>query len=198
MPNTPKEQKVNYGLKNAYFATITEAEDGAFTYGTPIRLPGSVELTLEPRGDMIEFYADDMLYFSAPNNQGYDGTFTLANIPTAFATECLGEVIDETDQVVTEVQGAKPKGFALLFEFDNDIKATRHVLYNCKASRPTVSSSTSTDSVEPGTSELSFVASARPSDRQVKTKTTQSTPAAIYDAWYEKVYEKTVTPPSGS
>lgn len=35
MPNTPKEQKVNYGLKNAYFATITEAEDGAFTYGTP-------------------------------------------------------------------------------------------------------------------------------------------------------------------
>ena len=129
MPNTPKEQKVNYGLKNAYFATITEAEDGAFTYGTPIRLPGSVELTLEPRGDMIEFYADDMLYFSAPNNQGYDGTFTVANIPTAFATECLGEVIDETDKVVTEVQGAKPKGFALLFEFDNDIKATRHVLY---------------------------------------------------------------------
>ena len=38
MPNTPKEQKVNYGLKNAYFATITEAEDGAFTYGTPCLL----------------------------------------------------------------------------------------------------------------------------------------------------------------
>ena len=64
------------------------------------------------------------------------------------------------------------------------------MLDNFKASRPTVSSSTSTDSVEPGTSELSFVASARPSDRNVKTKTTQETPANIYDNWYKKVYEK--------
>lgn len=183
------ENKVTFGLKNVHYAVITEGE-GTITYGTPTKIPGGVEISLEPRGDISEFYADDILYYSAPNNQGYDGTLSIANIPEQFVIDCLGEIKDETDNVITEKSNAVGKNFALLFEFDGDAKAIRHVLYNCNANRPTVTSSTKTNTKEPNTNELTFVASPRSTDLAVKTKTTASTSSTIYDSWYTAVYEK--------
>lgn len=188
------ENKVTFGLKNAHYAKITVNPDGSITYGTPKAIPGSTEIALDPRGDMTEFYADDMLYYSASNNQGYDGTLNIANIPEEFAIDILGEEKDEEDSTITEKANAKGSAFALMFEFDGDVKAIRHVLYNCTASRPSVGSSTKTDSVEPNTNELTFVASARPSDLKVKTKTTTTTPTGVYNNWYNSVYEKVTTP----
>lgn len=181
--------KVTYGLKNVHYATYTEV-DGVITYDAPVKIPGGIEISLDPRGDMIEFYADDMLYYSAPNNQGYDGTLSIANIPDSFATDVLGEQKDADDGVVHESSNDKPKPFALLFEFDGDKNAVRHVMYNCSANRPAIGSSTKTNSTEPNTNELTFVASPRSTDQKVKTKTTADTSSAVYDAWYTKVYEK--------
>lgn len=186
--------KVTFGLKNVHYATYTET-DGVITYDSPIAIPGAVELSLEPRGDMTEFYADDMLYYAASNNQGYDGTFSVAMIPEQFAIDALGEEKDETDMVLTEKSNAKGKNFALMFEFDSDVKAIRHVLYNCSANRPTVSSVTKTDSVEPTPNELTFVASPRANDLAVKTKTTDNTPSEVYDTWYDAVYDGSVVTP---
>lgn len=190
--------KVNFGLKNAHYATFTVNPDDTITYDTPKPLPGSVELSLEPRGEMTEFYADDMLYYSASNNQGYEGTFSLAVIPESFAVDVLEEEKHATDMVLTEKATAKGKPFALIFEFDGDVKATRHVLYNCTANRPTVTGATKTDSVEVQPNELTFVASPRSTDGAVKTKTTENTPAAVYDAWYSTVYNTVpdTTPPT--
>ncbi|MDM5189355.1 phage tail protein [Bacillus sp. DX4.1] len=189
------ENKVSFGLKNVHYATY-EVKDNAVTFGTPIPMRGGVELTFEPRGDLIEFYADDMLFYSASNNQGYDGTLSIANIPEQFAIDALGETLDETDGVLNELADAKGKPFALLFEFDGDVKAIRHVMFSCTASRPTIASKTKTSSAEPNANELKFVSS--PIDingkRMVKTKTTSKTTPAIYDNWYKKVYVKTTTP----
>lgn len=185
-----KENKVTFGLKNIHYVPIEEEIEESITYGTPVRIPGMVEITLEPRGEMTEFYADDMLYYTAANNQGYDGTLNVANIPDQFAIECLGEEKDETDEVITEKANKTGKDFALLFEFDGDVKATRHVLYKCSASRPSISSTTKTNTKEPNTNELSFVSSPRMKDLAVKTKTTTNTPDNIYNNWYKKVYEK--------
>ena len=166
-----KENKVAFGLKNVYYA-LYDITDGVITFKTPIPIPGAVELTFDPRGDLIEFYADDMLYYAASNNQGYDGTLSIATIPEQFAIDALGEQLDETDGVLNELADAKGKPFALLFEFDGDVNATRHVMYNNSASRPTIASKTKTNSAEPNTNELKFVSS--PIDingkRMVKTK----------------------------
>jgi phi13 family phage major tail protein len=183
MPN-----KIQYGIKNCHYATYEEV-DGEIIYDTPVRIPGAVELTLEPRGELGEFYADDILYYSASNNQGYDGTLSIATVPETFAVDCLGEVKDETDAVLTENANQKGKPFAFLFEFDGDVRARRYVLYNCTANRSTLSSSTKTDTVEPQPAELSFVASARHTDYNVKSRTTTNTPQAVYDNWYTAVYE---------
>ena len=84
------ENKVTFGLKNVHYAPITEDTDG-ITYETPVAIPGGVSLSLEPRGEMTEKWADDMLYYSAQNNQGYNGTLTIAHIPEQFAIDALGE-----------------------------------------------------------------------------------------------------------
>ena len=195
------ENKVTFGLKNVHYVPF-DTKDFLVTFGTPIPLPGGVELTFEPRGDLIEFYADDMLYYAASNNQGYDGTLSIATIPEKFAIDALGEELDETDGVLNELADAKGKPFALLFEFDGDVNATRHVMYNCSASRPTLASKTKTSSAEPNTNELKFVSSpivlvpgGRP---MVKTKTTAKTTQAIYNDWYKKVYVKTPAAPKGA
>src|SRR5690625_947102 len=184
-----KDNKVNFGLKNVHYATFTVA-DGKITYDEPVKVPGAVELSLEPRGDMVEFYADDMLFYTAPNNQGYEGTLSIATIPEQFSIDALGEEKDEDDGVLTEKADAKQKQFALMFEFDGDVKAVRHVLYNCSANRPTITGETTTNTKEPQPNELTFIASARPGDLAVKTKTTADTTKEVYDNWYKEVYEK--------
>lgn len=188
----PEQNKVTFGLQDVYYATYTEV-DGAVTYDTPVPIPGGVELTTDPRGDLVEFYADNMLYYSASNNQGYDGTLTIANIPEQFLIDALGEELDEEDGVLNEIADKTGKPFALMFQFQGDKKAVRHVLYNCTANRPTIASSTKTNTVEPNTNELTFVASPIKINEKlmVKTKTTASTSTAVYDAWYQSVYKKT-------
>ena len=194
-----KENKVAFGLKNVYYA-LYDVTDGVVTFKTPIPIPGAVELTFDPRGDLIEFYADDMLYYAAGNNQGYDGTLSIATVPEQFAIDALGEQLDETDGVLNELADAKGKPFALLFEFDGDVNATRHVMYNNSASRPTIASKTKTNSAEPNTNELKFVSS--PIDingkRMVKTKTTSKTTQEIYNNWYKEVYVKKAAVPKGA
>lgn len=186
--------KVNFGLKNVHYAPIEDGLEGKMTYGTPVKIPGAVSIALTPRGELAEFYADNMLYYSASSNDGYDGALSIALIPEQFAIDALGEDKDEDDGVLTEKADAKQKDFALMFEFEGDKKAVRHILYKCSANRPTVSGETSTNTKTPQPNELTFISSARPTDYAVKTKTTTETSEAIYDAWYDEVYEKTALP----
>lgn len=188
------ENTVTYGIKNVHYSKITFNPDGSLNYGTVKKLPGATEISMDANGDMTKFYADDMLYFSASNNQGYDCKLTLANITEDFSIDILGEEKDADDSVITEKATSKGSYFALLFEFDGDVKATRHVMYYCSASRPSIKSSTKSDKNDPNTSELDLTASARPGDYKVKTKTTATTPANIYDNWYNAVYDKATTP----
>ena len=166
--------KVEFGLKNVHYAVATEDAEGVITYDTPKRIRGAV---------------DDVLYYSSSNNNGYDGTVTIARIPQEFAVDVLGDELDEASGVVTERSNAKQKKFALLFEFDGDENATRQVLYYCSASRPSVTSQTKTETTEPNTNELTFIASPRPSDYKVKTKTADTVVEEVYNAWYDQVFE---------
>lgn len=186
------ENKVIFGLRNAHYSVITEGEDGAQTYAPPVSLAGAVEISLDPKGDQADFYADDVLYYTSISNQGYETTLTVANISREFRIDVLGEVMEGADNVLTENSNAKPRKVAFMFEFDGDQKATRHVLYNCTVSRAGLSSATKTETAEPQTQELTLVAAPRPIDGVVKRSTTIETPDVVYNAWYTAVYTPAV------
>jgi hypothetical protein len=77
--------------------------------------------------------------------------------------------------------------FALLFEFDGDIRKIRHILYKCAASRPSVQSKTNEEEIEVQTETLSVKATPMP-DGLVKAKTGDDTTDAVYQNWYQNVY----------
>ena len=187
-----KENKVVYGLKNVHYSKMTIDQTGKVTYAKPTAIKGAVEISLESKADLVSFEADNEVYYSAPGTSSYDGTLTIAKVPDLFLVDILGEVLDATDGVQTEVDGAKTSNFALLFQFEGDVTGTRHLFYNCSASRPSVASKTGK---EIGTTELGFTASAKPSESAndkaiVKAKTTGSTTTAIYNNWFDAVYVK--------
>lgn len=186
------ENKVQFGIKNVHYAVVTEEADGTLTYSAPVHFPGATAITLDPRGEQSDFYADDRVYYTSSTNSGYEGSLTVANLLQSFRVDVLGDELSE-DGVLTETSNAKPKNIALLFEFDGDVKATRHALYNVTVSRPGMSGETKTETTEPGTQELSFVA-APTAEGIVKRSTTVETEAAVYNAWYTSVFAPDATP----
>ena len=62
-----------------------------------------MKFRLDPRGETTDFYADDILYYTTSTNQGYETALTVANIPQEFRTDVLGETLEGTDNVLTEI-----------------------------------------------------------------------------------------------
>lgn len=189
-----KNNKVKYNLKNAHYALLTISEEGAVTYGTPTALPGSVSLSLDANGEPENFYADGIAYYVINNNMGYDGDLELALIPESFRTDVLKEKLDAKG-VLIEDADAELAQFALLFEFDGDVRHIRHVMYNCSASRPKIEGKTNEDKKEVQTETLT-IKSTPLADGKVKAKTGNTTDAAVYANWYKAVYLPTADPAS--
>lgn len=189
--------KVKFGLSNVYYAVLTETinpQTGVVTetYGTPVPIKGAVNLSLNQSGEQTTFRADNLDYFVTYSNNGYEGDFECALIPDSFLIDVMGYALDQ-NEVLYEVNNAKPKAFALLFQFEGDEKARRHVLYNCKASRPRVASQTTDTTITPVTETLSITASARLSDGVVKASTKlDDTTSQQYTGWFTAVYVPSV------
>ena len=189
--------KIKYGVKNVHYAVATIGENNSATFGTPVALPGAVSLTLDQEGESNNFYADNRVYFTAFGNDGYTGSLELALIPDSFRTDVLGEVLDNKG-VLIENQNAQTIHFALMFQFEGDEHATRHVIYNCVASRPSVSGNTKEATISPETETINITAtsiylSALDMDI-VKARTGDNTDTTTYNGWMSTVFVPTGLP----
>lgn len=186
MPN-----KVKYGLKNVHYAVATiDPATNTATYGTPVAWAGAVNLSLDAQGDTTKFRADNIDYWVGQSNNGYEGDFESALIPDSFKKDVLG-YIEDGNGVLVEDAGATGAAFALMFQFEGDANATRHVLYNCTASRPSVSGATTEETVEPQTETITLTAIAIHNaslDKDI-TKASCSQTQTQYAAWFESVYQ---------
>ena len=182
-----QKNKVKFNLSNVHYALLSQNANGEVTFGTPVALPGAVNISLDPTGEPESYYADGVEFFVVNNSSGYSGELELALIPESFRTDVLMETAD-SNNVLVENSNSQTGHFALLFEFDGDVKKIRHVMYNCSASRPSISSSTNTESKEVKSEILKI--KARPlASGLVKAKTGDSTKASAYNSWYRTVYQ---------
>ena len=186
--------KVKYGLKNVHYAVAHIGTNGAATYGTPVAWPGAVNLSLDPEGETSKFYADNIAYAQFAANAGYSGSFESALVPEGFKTSCLG-FIKDADGTLYEDAGAAVGHFALLFQFEGDQDATRHVLYNCVATRPSVNGATTEESVEAQTESINIecasIYNAALTKDIVKASAAYSTTTTDpYYTWFSAVHQK--------
>lgn len=183
--------KIKYGLSRVYYAKATiDTATGTASYDTPVAIPGAVSLSMDPSGEQNKFYADNVAYASFAANAGYEGTLEVAIIPDSFRKDILGEVVDSDIQIEKAAATAQP--FALLFQFEGDEDATRHVFYNVTAARPNVGSKTTEESVEVQTETLNLscgaIFNAKVDDSIVKGKISDKTKQTYID-WFSSVHQ---------
>lgn len=182
------QNKVNFGLKNCYWATYKIGPQGTPVYNTPKKLPGAVSLTLDLESSNTVFYADDIAYYQIYSGSQFTGELEVADIPQDFAVEVLGEKLI-ANNVLAESSSITRQPFAFLFEVQGDQKATRYCFFSVTCSKPGISANTVTESVEVDTKTLSFTAVPREGDELTRIKTTDSTLPGLYDTWFLRVYD---------
>lgn len=184
--------KIKYGLKNVFIAKCNETtnqETGeiTYTYETPKPIKGAVNLTMDPEGEVTPFHADNMVYFRTVSNGGYAGSLEIALIPDWFRIDILKEYEDSNGVMVETSNNADTAKFAMMFQFEGDVKATRHCMHYCTATRPSVSGSTKEGGITPQTETLSLSADAR-DDGLIKVKTGPNTTEEQYKNWFNAPY----------
>lgn len=190
------KNKVKFGLKNVHYApgTIDPVTNTA-TYDTPVPWPGAVNLAMDPQGGITKFRADNIDYWVGQANNGYQGDLESALVPDSFRVDVLGDIEDDNGVLVENAE-APTKIFALLFQFEGDIHATRHVLYNCTASRPAVSGKTTEEEIEPQTESMTLTSStvfnSAIGKNVVKGKVGADN-VTVYNNWFDAVYQTTGT-----
>ena len=186
-----EKNKIKYGLANVWYAVATLADDNSATYATPVRWPGAVNLSLDASGEMVRFYADDIVYWAGEANNGYEGDFESALVPESFKKDVMG-YIEDANGVLVEPADAQSHPFALMFEFKGDKFKTRHVLYNCTVTRPSISGATKEDTIEPQTESVSLQAGTiyiSAMDREVVKASSKPEDGSVYAGWTNAVYQ---------
>jgi phage major tail protein, phi13 family len=193
--------KIKYGLRNVFWALVTETTvDNVTTssYGSLNSWPGAVNLSLSANQDKVVFRADDSDYYVSYGEGQYEGSLETALIPEALKA-ALGWVNrDDNDIAVESSEDYKTtKYVALLFEFQNDTKATRHCLYKVSFSRADLAGQTTGEGgqIEPQTETVNLTAVPRAdADRYIHAYADENSDSAAYSAWYTAVPVPTFTP----
>lgn len=188
------ENKVRFGLKNVYYAVLTEGSTN--TFATPVAVPGAVSMTLDSNVSDGTFYADNISYYKTFANNGYTGTLELARIPDAMLKDIFGMTVG-TDKILYEASGVNPKPFAMMFQIEGDQQEELNVLYRVvPTSKPSAGSQTVEETVEPVTQSFDFealplVTGVTAQQGLIKGRTVTDTSTAIRSAWFTTVQIKT-------
>ncbi len=152
-----EKKVVKFGLKNLHYAMIDE-DTGE--YGTPVRVPGAVNINVTAEGDSNTFNADDGAFFVSNANNGYTGSIEIASMPDQMKIDLLGCVKDGNGMIL-EPTDAIAKSAALMFEVSSNLEPQRFLFYSVTLSRPAIEANTTSDSIEPDTTTLDFTAVAK-------------------------------------
>ena len=180
--------KVKFGLSNAYWAKVTVAADGTVSFGTPVKEPGFVSLSLSDNASENTFYADNIQYYRSTGGQGYTGTMEFAKLSEEFRKEILGETLDATDNVLVENASDTNSPFALLYQVEEDAGKSYRALYYVQAGKIPIEASTITDTTEPQTDTVDITVSPVPDTMDLKASTTDATSDTIKDGWFTAVW----------
>lgn len=176
--------KIRYDLKNVHVGPLTFDEKNSPVFGVPKAYPGAVHITMDPEGESTPFYADGITYYVSNANNGYTGELEMAYLYDWFETEYLGSKTSKEGMIV-EMADNKPKAMYLMFMFEGDVAATKHILYNVQASRPSIEGKTKEDTIEPETTTIPYTAMPLETETGSFVKAKCPSGATNYDTFFK-------------
>lgn len=182
---------INWGLSASAWGRITVNEQGKDVYEAPTVFEGTRQINFTADGQQTKVYADGTVIYVGNQNSGYTGTMEVTSLDEEFAQYALGEK-KTAKGVVYEEADAEPKRFYLIWEWKQDQRNTRHIMYNVTANRPDVSATTAGDggTKNPQYRTLNLTAIPR-WDGIVKARTNAETDQETYDGWFAAAYDPT-------
>lgn len=200
------KNKVYFGLENLHYAIIDPtSEEGSPEWGTPVRIPGAVDLAPDAATNEYTFYADNGIYYATYSDNGYTADLETAKFPDTFTAAIFGWLVDALGGILETTDG-QHKNFALLGEIAGDIARRRFVYYNCAGGKPSSTAHTTEENVEVNTQTmpLTILPILLPNKRKAaKYALTRDGSimgvATAYDDFFKAVYVPTIaaTEPEG-
>lgn len=141
------DNKIHFGVSNARYAL--ETDEG---FGSWVRIPGTVQIQLEPQESQSDFYADNMLYYTQNGAASDQVTIEIADLNDQAKIDLLG--YEEQNGGLALPVNSKRNKFALGFQVEGDETTLRTVVYGGILNRPSDTHSTTTDSTEPETMSI--------------------------------------------
>lgn len=183
MPN-----KVNWGLAASAWGKITVDANGNDVYGAPIMFLGDRQVNFSPAGDLVKVFADGTVIYVGRENSGYTGSLELTNMDDDFAEWALSESVDQKN-VQYETKEPVVNRIYLLWEWVQDTKNTRHIMYNVTVSRTDLNATTANDNDTKTAQYQTVNLTAIPrADGIVKAKTRVDVDSTTYNNWFNTAY----------
>ncbi len=151
-----------FGVKNAHIAVLTDEE--TFRYETPVDIPGTVEVKMEPSIETATSYADNETWLDKNQDNGGSGTLSFYDtegtpeLRKLFA-EIIGFDIDANGRVLG-TSGRTPKKFAFMCEQPGHVVGKRRCFYSCQLKAPSMDAKTLED--KPDITQLDYELTWRP------------------------------------
>jgi len=179
---------VNWGSARAGWGKITVDASGNDVLGPLTMFTGTRQINFTPNGELVPVYADGTIIYVGKANTGYNGTMEVTVLNDEFKKWALSEEID-SNNVQYEIAESTVNRFYLVWEWINDKKNTRHIMYNVTANRPEMASMTMGDggSKSAQYETLPLVATPR-SDGKIKANTRYDVSSTVYDSWFITPY----------
>lgn len=142
-----KNNIVSFGLRNVHYAKATQADDGTWSFATPVALPGAQEFNSDVIGGSTTVRADDIVVAQLNQNGGRTLTLKVTELTDEFKIDILGYKKTAEGNLV-EITNAPVVTFALGVEFQGDVKARRVWYYLCNVTPINEATKTKSESIE--------------------------------------------------
>lgn len=167
------EYKSALGLRDLYYALVTQDDSSAYAAGSPALVAPLVSVSQTPASNSVTQYADDGPYDVLTSEGETKIDLETTNIPIEIQAILLGKKYDASTGRMFD-HGGTPPDVALSFRsIKSNGKYRYYQFLKGKFSSPSEEQSTKTDSPEPKTTKISYTA--------VKTTRQFSLPDSVTD-----------------
>lgn len=177
------------GLKNLYYAELTQDTPAGAAYDVPVRISGAIEANINPNASVDTLFADDAPYEVAATLGKITVEIRVADLPQAVYAFLLGHTISQG--VVASKSSDTPPWVALGFQSLKSNNYYKYVwLLKGKFMEPEQTHETKGESINFQTPTITGNFVAREYDAAWKLETSEDAAdysAAVGEAWFDAV-----------